>query len=79
MQPDKTLIQLVTWINIIEAENAKLVAALRQYQERDKKAAAVPKMPVVPPSEPSVSPGSPRLTDLKPSKRKREPKPASEK
>lgn len=41
MRPDKTLIQLVTWINVVEAENEQLVAVVRQFQEKDKKSEAM--------------------------------------
>ena len=37
MQPDRTLVQLVSWVNLIEAENEKLVNVARQLQEENKK------------------------------------------
>ena len=36
MQPDRTLVQLVSWVNLIEGENEKLVNAARQLQEQNK-------------------------------------------
>ena len=36
MRPDKTLVQLVTWINTIEDENAKLIVLARKLQEDNK-------------------------------------------
>ncbi len=37
MQPDRTLVQLVSWVNLIEAENEKLLTLARQLQEKGKK------------------------------------------
>ena len=37
MQPDRTLVQLVSWVNLIEEENGKLLNAARQLQEQNKK------------------------------------------
>ena len=46
MRPDKTLVQLVTWINTIEDENAKLIALARRLQEEIKELQAkVDKLP----------------------------------
>ena len=36
MQPDRTLVQLVSWVNLIEEENAKLLTVARQLQEENK-------------------------------------------
>lgn len=38
MQPDRTLVQLVSWVNLIEEENAKLLAALNAAIEKNKTA-----------------------------------------
>ncbi len=37
MQPDRTLVQLVSWVNLIEEENEKLLNAARGLQEQNKK------------------------------------------
>jgi len=37
MQPDKTLVMLVTWINLIEDQNEKVLAAFKQVQEQNKR------------------------------------------
>jgi len=37
MRPDNTLIQLVSWVNLIESENERLLNAVRQLQEKGNK------------------------------------------
>ena len=36
MQPDRTLVQLVSWVNLVETENERVLNAFRQVQEQNK-------------------------------------------